>query len=250
MSSANTQKLQKKSLSPTKLTGAARSFPKNAWFDNQCKCQKRIVNNCKQLWLIQPSVAAIRDEYLKLYKSLIKRKKQYYQSQLHSKLLVTHSKRPHELWNLINKLNPVSKKITSVSPTLLFLHFKSLNEQEEVLTSIPTNIISNQIHMYVEERDTDIVNEEVRVAIRNMKTKKAPGQDRLTVEVYKSFNNQLINLLTKLFNNVLKAGEYPTAWSQGLICPIYKSGSSDDPNNYRGITLLNCIGKIFTSILY
>ena len=83
-----------------------------------------------------------------------------------------------------------------------------------------------------------------------MKTKKAPGQDGLTVEVYKSFNNQLINLLTKLFNNVLKTGEYPTTWAQGLICPIYKSGSSDDPNNYRGITLLNCIGKIFTSILY
>ena len=38
--------------------------------------------------------------------------------------------------------------------------------------------------MYVEELDTDIVNEKVRVAIKSMKTKKAPGQDRLTVEVY------------------------------------------------------------------
>ena len=198
------------------------------------------MNNCKQLWLIQPSVIAVREEFFiqkKLYQKLIKRKKQYYQSQLHSKLLVTNSKRPHELWNLINKLNPVPKKITSVSSTLLFIHFKSLNEQEDVLTSIPTNIISNQIHMYVEELDTDIINEEVRVAIKNMKTKKAPGQDGLTVEVYKSFNNELINLLTKLFNNVLRTGEYPTTWAQGLICPIYKSGSSDDPNNYRGITL-------------
>ena len=33
-------------------------------------------------------------------------------------------------------------------------------------------------------------------------------------------------------------------------CIHTTSGSSDDPNNYRGITLLNCIGKIFTSILY
>ena len=37
--------------------------------------------------------------------------------------------------------------------------------------------------------------------------------------------------------------------SRGLICPIYKAGSRTDPSNYRGISLLNCIGKIFTAIL-
>ena len=45
--------------------------------------------------------------------------------------------------------------------------------------------------MYVEELDTDI-NEEVTVAIQNMKTKKARGQDRLTVEVHKSPTTECI----------------------------------------------------------
>ena len=35
-----------------------------------------------------------------------------------------------------------------------------------------------------------------------------------------------------------------------MIIPIYKSkGSSDDPDNYRGITLLSCLGKLFTSVV-
>ena len=34
------------------------------------------------------------------------------------------------------------------------------------------------------------------------------------------------------------------------LTPVHKGGSRNDPKNYRGITVLNGIGKIFTSILY
>ena len=40
----------------------------------------------------------------------------------------------------------------------------------------------------------------------------------------------------------------PTDWCIGIIKPIYKKkGSIDDPDNYRGITLLSCICKLFTT---
>ncbi len=36
----------------------------------------------------------------------------------------------------------------------------------------------------------------------------------------------------------------------GVIVPLYKyKGDADDPNNYRGTTLLSCLGKLFTSII-
>ena len=39
-------------------------------------------------------------------------------------------------------------------------------------------------------------------------------------------------------------------WCIGMICPIYiKSGARDDPDNYRGIALLSCLGKLFTCCL-
>ena len=42
---------------------------------------------------------------------------------------------------------------------------------------------------------------------------------------------------------------YPTLWSHGLIIPIFKKDDPSNPENYRGITLLSAMGKIFTSIM-
>ena len=57
-------------------------------------------------------------------------------------------------------------------------------------------------------------------------------------------------MYVKLFNKILDTGIMPTEWLIGLIVPLYKNqGDIQDINNYRGITLLSCIGKLFTSIL-
>ena len=48
----------------------------------------------------------------------------------------------------------------------------------------------------------------------------------------------------------MNTGRVPTQWCTGIILPLYKNkGSHDDPNNYRGITLLSCLGKLFTNII-
>ena len=41
-------------------------------------------------------------------------------------------------------------------------------------------------------------------------------------------------------------GQYPSAWSGAIIVPIHKNGDKDDPDNYRGVSLLSILGKVFT----
>ena len=60
----------------------------------------------------------------------------------------------------------------------------------------------------------------------------------------------MLTLYTKVFNLVLWSCKFPDEWAIGEIIPLYKNkGKDDDPNNYRGITLLSCYGKLFTSLL-
>ena len=59
-----------------------------------------------------------------------------------------------------------------------------------------------------------------------------------------------ITPLTKLFNIILQSGLIPEQWVQSMIKPIYKNkGDPLNPENYRPMTLLSCLGKLFTSII-
>ena len=55
----------------------------------------------------------------------------------------------------------------------------------------------------------------------------------------------------KLFNIVLDTGSIPDAWTIGITNPLRKKpkGNPSKSENYRPITLLSCLGKLFTSVI-
>ena len=49
---------------------------------------------------------------------------------------------------------------------------------------------------------------------------------------------------------MLNTGIKPENWTCGVIKPIFKNkGCPTDPDNFLAITLISCLGKLFTSIL-
>ena len=52
-----------------------------------------------------------------------------------------------------------------------------------------------------------------------------------------------------LFNRIFNTGVYPRLWENGMIVPIFKGGNIDNARNYRGITLINIIEKVYLQIL-
>ena len=53
-----------------------------------------------------------------------------------------------------------------------------------------------------------------------------------------------------MFNTILKTGIIPTNWCISFISPIYKNkGPKSDPDNYRGISLISCLGKLFSALI-
>jgi hypothetical protein len=87
---------------------------------------------------------------------------------------------------------------------------------------------------------------EIEKCINKLKMKKSAGPDH----VCKQFSSIVTcKFMVKLFNLILDAGNYPSSWRKSFIIPIHKSGNKHDLNNYRGISLQNCIAKLFSSAL-
>ena len=61
--------------------------------------------------------------------------------------------------------------------------------------------------------------------------------------------NLLFPYLTIVFNNIFTSGNIPDNWGKSIICSLHKKGSIYDPNNFRGISLINTVCKIFANIL-
>ena len=60
---------------------------------------------------------------------------------------------------------------------------------------------------------------------------------------------EICPVLVVLFNKIFDLGEFPEQWAKSIICPIHKKGPLDDPNNFRGISLIDVLNKVFTNIL-
>ena len=84
--------------------------------------------------------------------------------------------------------------------------------------------------------------------LRKLKPRKL-YTDRISNEIIKSSADILIKGFRKIFNTILKTGQFPSSSCEGLITPIFKSGNRLDPNNYRGICVSSSLGKLFCSIL-
>jgi hypothetical protein len=97
--------------------------------------------------------------------------------------------------------------------------------------------------------NNEILLDEVQKGINKLKVGKAHGKDGIGAEFYKSTIYEISPLLVLLFNKILNTGVFPDSWCDSVIIPIFKSGSKADPNNYRGISLLNVLYKIFSSII-
>ncbi|MES9974259.1 MAG: reverse transcriptase family protein, partial [Candidatus Thiodiazotropha sp.] len=136
------------------------------------------------------------------------------------------------------------KDIQKISNTTLAEHYKKLFALNSSIRSMqPT---TSTTHF---EEDLSMV--ELQLAIKKMKSNKAPGRNRIRSELIKHGGMQLHERLLEIYNQYWRGNlMLPKEWKDAEVISIYKrKGCREDPNNYRSIFLLDVIGKIYASMV-
>ncbi|KAM2221020.1 hypothetical protein ACFX1S_020148 [Malus domestica] len=122
------------------------------------------------------------------------------------------------------------------------------NEGHERSTSLGELSNSEECRNYSFYRR--IRKEEVVVALKKMKHRKAVGPDDISIEVWKVLGETSIAWLTDLFNRILKTKKMPTEWRKSTLVPIYKNkGDVQNCMNYRGIKLMSHTMKLWERVI-
>ena len=229
------------------LTGPRQSV----WFDCECKTLKRKTRKWYRKFRRAESGAERqknRIEYItrrKRYKTLLKDKKQTYKTEK-VKNLSDKRNDSKQFWK-VRSVNCVAQQRPDISELEWTNHFKSALGTEP--TSAQPVVIDEEDPPSVDVLDSPITEEEIMRAVEHLETSKAPGTDDILAEMIKTSLPQILPFLVALFNRIVDTGEYPTAWTGAIIIPIHKSGNKNDPDNYRGVSLLSILGKDFAHIL-
>ena len=78
---------------------------------------------------------------------------------------------------------------------------------------------------------------------------KACGADNLSGFILRECADVLATPLSVIFNKCLRSGVFPTRWKDATVIPVHKKGPHDQAGNYRSVSLLPIVSKVFEKIL-
>ena len=233
------------------------------WYDKDCQQLLREVKSMKNTLNRNSTNACVRIKFYKKfkeYKRIVKLKKRNYKNKLTNLLNEAMDKDPQTAWKIIDELkkNAVpTDKSESINRTEWYNHFNNLlhtnnvnpidsQRKEQVISELRNYETLNTINGSL---DFSISEKEILEASKKLKNNKSSADDMIKNEMIKSAMPILKKQIVDIFNIILKLGKFPCSWTQGIIVPVHKQGSKFDANNYRGITLSSCFGKLFCHVL-
>ena len=245
-----------------------------SWWDSELRgmvrerraCHKRVLEGSVDAW----------NEYCekrRVLKSKIREKRKLLHDSYMKNINESYWNKKSEFWRFVNsrQVSDNKKKIESlrdsnnkrVSNTndkinVLKEHYQKLGKEKNVES------FENEWKIHVQSRireyerlSVDITNEhldrdisalEIEYVMKSLRNRKASGSDGIAGELIKYGGNGMI-MLKELFQLIWDSEYIPERWGEGMIISLFKKGDREDPGNYRGITLLNVVGKLFNKVL-
>lgn len=238
-----------------------------------CICKANHKQRTTKKWIteeIRASSEHLRDLYL-LQKQFPHLKDFYSQRSREHRALVDKTRKEYNehlinnaenktkvMWQMVHDLNNSSltpenlalteNNVTIANPQTIVDMFNVSFQQasSRVLAaipdiSVPVQIKMNNSNMYLFPYTED----EMVHILSQLKGKHTSGPDEISAKIIKEFGKYLVTPITYLVNLSFSLGVFPTYFKISAVIPVHKRGDRNDIHNYRPISLISNVGKIF-----
>ena len=227
---------------------------KTNWFNDELKQKREHLSFLGEV-AKQYNTPANRYEYNK-FKILYKKSIQEAKSQANDRLISSSSNPVKTMWNIVNSNRGQGGATgqNDISPDEFNKYFASIARNlTNTMEASDMDPLENLNEVHSQESFSfsfgEITYNEVRDVINALKNKNSSDIYGLKVSLIKTIKNLIIVPLTKLMNDCIRECTFPDSLKKAIVCPIFKKGDSTLISNYRPISLLPIISKIFERCL-
>ena len=237
------------------------------WINNDLKALIRSRDKLKKAAVKSGSpllLASYRHVRNKVNRLNIDLKRQYFTTKIQSS-----QGNMKETWKTLNQL--MNKRSKSTNINLMKQDGKNISNKKEIsdimnkyfcsvgkalaeeIEDTPNPLLSgeyqlNQGNLMFEFKPIGL--QDIREAIGKIKTTMGSGVDGISSFFLKVALPAIENSLALIFNLSLKTGVFPASWKTARVTPIYKDGEKAIKSNYRPISVLPVISKLFEKLVF
>ena len=92
--------------------------------------------------------------------------------------------------------------------------------------------------------------EDINLIIRSLDTKKATGPDRIPIKIIKLAVNLVDSHMANIINSDIERNRYSDEAKKAIIVPLYKKDDRNKIKNYRPVSILNGLSKVYERYLH
>lgn len=142
-----------------------------------------------------------------------------------------------------NKISEVPEEISDIfNKYFTNLSSESSNSHNNNYNRIPINSYT----MYLPPTDS----KEIFNIIMSLNNSNSVGYDEIDTKILKLCAIHICDILAYIINLTFLCGDFPEKLKYSVVKPLFKKGDKLDLNNYRPITLIPIIAKIFEKAMY
>ena len=174
-----------------------------------------------------------------------------------------------EIWKVLNVLMKKQKSVINYPDSFNHDNNSETNDPKviangfaEYFTNIGSNLASKivdtgiKVDSYLKGNFLNSLffcpstSQELEKITLSFKNKTSSGSDEVNIKILKSLISFLSTPLCNLINESLPTGIVPNKLKIAKITPLFNSGDPKAYNNYRPISILPCLSKIYEKVVY